>query len=107
MKYRATRTFGKFRAGEVYEITRLRLEERSAIRSGLLVAASGWCAPSEAVFSIPCPSFLDAEDGLLELPKIQTVRGGVRFPDTEQPAKKARKPRKKADAPLTLEDLRG
>lgn len=120
MKYRATRTFSRYRVGETYEIARPRLEDRSAIRTGLLVAASGWCAPSEAVFSIPCPSFMDTEDGPLDLPSITTVRGGIRFPDTGKrpaptdkdwletesiPSSKARKAHKKPAVPLTLEEI--
>lgn len=42
-----------------------------------LVAAGGWCAPSEIsydLFNIVC------EDGLLDLPTIGINRGGIRFP---------------------------
>lgn len=114
MKYRATRTFSRYKVGETYEITRPRLEDRSAIRTGLLVAVS------QAAFSIPCPSFMDTEDGTLDLPSITTVRGGIRFPDTGKrsaptdkdwletesiPSSKARKARKKPAVPLTLEDI--
>lgn len=91
MRYRATRTFGKFREGELYDIERLRLEERSAVRSGLLVAATGWCAPSEALYSMVD---LSSTDGLLELPEVAV-----------QPAKKPRKPRKAVTQPDTLESL--
>lgn len=106
MKYRATRTFGKFREGQVYEIGRLRLEERSAVRTGLLVAAEGWCAPSETLYAM---------DSLVLLPNLVTERGGVRLPVPEnveaaveaapQPAKRARKPRKAVTQPDTLESL--
>ena len=99
MKYRATRTFGKYRAGETYEIGRPRLEDRSAIRTGLLVAANGWCAPSEAlydcpsVFSIPCPQF-DTAEGILSLPEI-----------VKEQAEKPKRARKKPAVPLTLEEI--
>jgi hypothetical protein len=42
-----------------------------------LVAAGGWCAPSEIsydLFNIVC------EDGMLDLPTIGINRGGIRFP---------------------------
>ena len=106
MKYVATKTFGPYRQGREYEIVRLRVTDRTAIQAGLLVAASGWCAPSEAMYLV---------DGLLSLPKLVAERGGAKFPVPEnveaaaeaapQPAKKAVRPRKKASAPDTLESL--
>ena len=43
----------------------------------LLVAAGGWCAPSQITydfFNIAC------SDGLIDLPTFQVQRGGIRFP---------------------------
>jgi hypothetical protein len=46
-------------------------------RKEALVAAGGWCAPSEIrydFFNIAC------EDGLIDLPTFGVTRGGIRFP---------------------------
>jgi len=40
-----------------------------------LLAASGWCAPSETIYSI-CSQV--TTDGLLDVPEVQARRGGVR-----------------------------
>lgn len=44
---------------------------------GSLVAAGGWCSPSQVLYE-----FLDVPeaDGLFELPEIGMPRGGIRFP---------------------------
>lgn len=42
---------------------------------GSLVAAGGWCAPSETVYDI-CD--VSSRDGLLSLPEINATRGGIR-----------------------------
>jgi hypothetical protein len=41
-----------------------------------LVAAGGWCAPSETVYDL-CE--LESRDGLLSLPEIGITRGGINF----------------------------
>jgi hypothetical protein len=45
---------------------------------GNLVAAGGWCAPSNNIYSL---FGVDAADGLIDLPTIQVTRGGVNVPD--------------------------
>lgn len=42
-----------------------------------LVAAGGWCAPSEIMYDF---FNIADEDGLLDLPTVGIARGGVRFP---------------------------
>lgn len=41
-----------------------------------MVAAGGWCAPSETVYDL-CQ--LESRDGLVSVPEIQLNRGGLRF----------------------------
>jgi hypothetical protein len=51
---------------------------------GNLVAAGGWCSPSETLYDL-CA--LESTDGLLDLPELQVSRGGIRFmkkPDFKQ-----------------------
>ena len=43
---------------------------------GNLVAAGGWCAPSETLYDL-CA--LESTDGLIDLPELQISRGGIRF----------------------------
>ena len=43
-----------------------------------LVAAGGWCAPSNNIYTL---FGVDAGDGLIDLPTIQVTRGGVNVPD--------------------------
>jgi hypothetical protein len=43
---------------------------------GSLVAAGGWCAPSETMYDF-CSG--EAADGLLSIPEVQVTRGGIRF----------------------------
>lgn len=50
---------------------------RQALNPDVLVAAGGWCAPSEIsydFFNIIC------EDGLLDLPTVGITRGGLQYP---------------------------
>lgn len=47
---------------------------------GSLVAAGGWCAPSETLYDM-CQ--YETVDGILSLPEIQVTRGGIRY--TEGP----------------------
>jgi hypothetical protein len=42
---------------------------------GSLVAAGGWCAPSETLYDLCQP---ETTDGLLSLPEFQVTRGGIR-----------------------------
>lgn len=52
-------------------------DEKRLAKSSL-IAAAGWCAPSETLYD-----FLDVEplEGLLSLPEISISRGGVRYPN--------------------------
>lgn len=50
----------------------------AALPGGNLVAAGGWCAPSETVYDL-CP--VAATDGMWDVPGIQARRGGLRFPN--------------------------
>lgn len=43
-----------------------------------LVAAGGWCAPSEIIYDFIS---LESTDGLIDLPSVQISRGGVKIPD--------------------------
>lgn len=46
------------------------------LSGGSLVAAGGWCAPSETIYDL----FTTATtDGLLDLPEVNVSRGGIRF----------------------------
>jgi hypothetical protein len=43
-----------------------------------LVAAGGWCAPSQNLYTL---FGIEAGDGLLDLPSVQVTRGGLNVPD--------------------------
>jgi hypothetical protein len=43
-----------------------------------LVAAGGWCAPSQNLYTL---FGVDAGDGLIDLPTVQVTRGGLNAPD--------------------------
>lgn len=45
---------------------------------GSLVAAAGWCAPSETLYDL-CPIRM-TETGLINLPTLVARRGGIRYP---------------------------
>jgi hypothetical protein len=47
-----------------------------ALEGGSLVAAGGWCAPSETIYDL-CE--LESRDGLLSLPEITITRGGLQY----------------------------
>lgn len=47
-----------------------------------LVAAGGWCAPSETLYDLGS-IIADANAGLIDVPEVQATRGGLRF--TEGP----------------------
>lgn len=48
----------------------------SRLDGGSLVAAAGWCAPSQIDYAL---FELETSDGLLDLPEIQINRGGLQF----------------------------
>lgn len=48
----------------------------SNLSGGSLVAAGGWCAPSETLYDL-CAG--ETTDGIIDLPEIQVKRGGVNF----------------------------
>lgn len=43
---------------------------------GALVAAGGWCAPSETIYDIPAD---ETVSGILSIPEVNVKRGGIRF----------------------------
>lgn len=49
---------------------------KSSKGAGSLVAAGGWCAPSETLYDL-CK--LESTDGILSVPEIAVRRGGIRF----------------------------
>ncbi|MGI5292790.1 major capsid protein [Nonomuraea polychroma] len=53
-----------------------RMTAEQNLPGGNLVAAAGWCAPSEVLYDM-CPTA--STDGLVDLPTITTRRGGIRF----------------------------
>jgi hypothetical protein len=48
----------------------------SRLPGGNLVAAAGWCAPSQTVYDL---IELESSDGMVDLPEVQVTRGGLRF----------------------------
>lgn len=50
---------------------------KAAANPNSLVAAGGWCAPSEIIYDF---FNIADEDGMLDLPTVGIARGGVRFP---------------------------
>ncbi len=48
----------------------------SRLPGGSLVAAGGWCAPSETLYDL-CQ--FESAEGLLSLPEFQVTRGGIRW----------------------------
>lgn len=59
---------------EAVERSRQELAESQPLRDGL-VAAVGWCAPSETLYDT---CFQGVIDGLLDVPEVQARRGGIR-----------------------------
>lgn len=56
----------------------LRKSAEMAVKAGRsLTAAAGWCAPSETIYDL---MELETLDGLLDLPELQTTRGGWQIP---------------------------
>jgi hypothetical protein len=50
--------------------------DEGRLEGGSLVAAAGWCAPSEIDYGL---LELETTDGLLSLPEVQINRGGIQF----------------------------
>lgn len=53
-----------------------RAGSESRLDGGSLVAAAGWCAPSQIDYAL---FELETSDGLLDMPEIQINRGGLQF----------------------------
>lgn len=51
-----------------------RAGDESRLEGGALVAAGGWCAPSETIYDL-CE--LEGRDGLFDVPQITVTRGGI------------------------------
>ena len=51
---------------------------QTRLSGGNLVAAGGWCAPSETLWEL-CPG-LETSEGILDLPTVTVTRGGLRYP---------------------------
>jgi len=61
--------------GHVDEVLRRAVDE-SRLPGGSLVAAGGWCAPSEIIYDL-CE--LESRDGLFSLPEVGITRGGIQW----------------------------
>lgn len=55
-----------------------RATDESRLPGGSLVAAAGWCAPSEQLYDL-CPIRM-TEEGMIDLPSVTARRGGIRYP---------------------------
>lgn len=53
-----------------------RAADETRLPGGSLVAAAGWCAPSQTVYDLV---ELESSDGMIDLPEVQVTRGGLRF----------------------------
>lgn len=73
------RTRGQFTVDTDVDVDMLeRLTNESRLEGGSLVAAGGWCAPSEILYDML--EGADPNAGLIDLPTITARRGGVRWP---------------------------
>ena len=54
-----------------------RAADETRLRGGSLVAAGGWCAPSEILYDLGCER--ESRDGLFSLPTIGIRRGGIQY----------------------------
>ncbi len=54
----------------------MRAASEARLPGGSLVAAGGWCAPSETLYAL-CES--ETTEGMVSLPEVQVTRGGIRF----------------------------
>jgi hypothetical protein len=61
---------------DVEEVLR-RATDESRLEGGSLVAAGGWCAPSETVYDLTQDA---TTEGMLSLPEVAVRRGGMRWP---------------------------
>lgn len=57
--------------------------DESRLPGGSLVAAGGWCSPSETVYDLTAR---ETTDGLFSLPEINAARGGIRFVENGGPS---------------------
>lgn len=72
----AVRDESRLPGGSLLKSAQLRYAELGAEENpNALVAASGWCAPSETIYTI-CSQV--TTDGLLDVPEVQARRGGIR-----------------------------
>ncbi|MFE7105628.1 major capsid protein [Streptomyces sp. NPDC057575] len=55
-----------------------RATDETQLSGGSLVAAGGWCAPSETLYDL-CDMRI-TQDGMVNLPSVTARRGGVRYP---------------------------
>ncbi|MFJ8855103.1 major capsid protein [Streptomyces sp. NPDC102437] len=55
-----------------------RATDESRLPGGSLVAAGGWCAPSETLYDL-CDMRI-SQEGMVRLPPITARRGGIRYP---------------------------
>ena len=53
-----------------------RAADEHRLPNGSLVAAGGWCAPSETIYDL-CPG--GSTDGILSVPEINMARGGIKY----------------------------
>ncbi|QHN28027.1 major capsid protein [Gordonia pseudamarae] len=51
--------------------------DQSKLAGGSIVAAGGWCAPSEVIYDL-VDLLADTKTGLISVPEIQAKRGGIR-----------------------------
>ncbi|MFI6326577.1 major capsid protein [Nonomuraea sp. NPDC050556] len=56
-----------------------KVTKESGLPGGNLIAAGGWCAPSETLYDM-CP-VADGDAGMWDVPEIVAKRGGIRFPN--------------------------
>lgn len=61
----------------LHAVNQSRLMNRKTGQGGSLVAAGGWCAPSETLYDLS-PLLADASAGLVDVPDIGVKRGGIR-----------------------------
>lgn len=64
--------------GDASEVERVfnHAADENRLKGGSLVAAGGWCAPSEILYDF-CE--LESNDGMVSVPEVQINRGGIQF----------------------------
>ena len=65
--------------GDDYDVVE-HAASQARLAGGNLVAAGGWCAPSDTLWEL-CPG-LETAEGILDLPTVTVTRGGLRYPAT-------------------------